>query len=279
MHSAKSCARSALLLVAFLALVPLGCGDDDSSNRSSAVPLRILVTNDDGFAADGIDAIVKALIADRRNEVTVCAPKENRSGSGDATGPSTRCGDLAVTAAATQSGYAATAVNGCPADAVNYAFAHLYAQGRRPHVVIAGINQGQNVSRPVATRLSGTVGAAKTATRQGIAALAASQGSPADGVAYDYPAGVAAVLKWLADHRAALQAGVASVSDVDNLNIPTCSPGSSIRGTLVGIPLATSSVGALNTQNCASTLQDPQNDVEALLNGYTTLSKVPLENG
>src|SRR6266849_3180394 len=167
MHSPKtrSCAGCVLLLAGLLALAPLGCGSDGSSGNSSGdAPLRILVTNDDGVAADGIDAIVKALIADPRNEVIVCAPNGNRSGSGDATGPSARCGDLAVTAATTQSGYAATAINGCPADAVNYALAALYPQGRRPHVVIAGINQGQNVSRPVATRLSGTVGAAKTAT-------------------------------------------------------------------------------------------------------------------
>src|SRR5262249_54180758 len=145
--------------------------------------------------------------------------------------------------------------------------------GRPPQLVIAGINQGQNVSLPVATRLSGTVGAARTATRHGIPSLSASQGIPDAGVAYDYPAGVAAVLSWLAEHRSALQAGAASVSEVDNLNVPSCSPGTSIRGTLIDVPLATSPVGALNTANCASTLQNPKNDVEAFLNGYTTVSQ------
>src|SRR5438445_12459466 len=96
----KSCAGCVLLLVGLLAHAPLSCGGDRSSgNRSSATRLRILVTNDDGVAADGIDAIVKVLIADPHNEVIVCAPSGNRSGSGDATGPSVRCGDLAVTAA------------------------------------------------------------------------------------------------------------------------------------------------------------------------------------
>jgi 5'-nucleotidase len=267
-------------LVGFVALALWGCGDDDPSRSSSnAAPLRILVTNDDGVAADGIDAIVKALASDPRNEVIVCAPSGNRSGTGDGTGPSARCGDLTVTAATTQSGYAATAINGCPADAVTHGLATLYPQGRRPHLVIAGINEGQNVSLPVATRLSGTVGAARTAGRQGIPALAASQGTPDVGVPYDYRAGVDAVLAWLSDHRSALLAGAVSVSDVDNLNVPTCNPGSSIRGTIVDIPLARSSQGALNTQNCASTLQNPTNDVEAFLNGYTTLSRVPLQNG
>jgi 5'-nucleotidase len=182
-------------------------------------------------------------------------------------------------AATTQSGYAATAINGCPADAVNYAFTNLYPQTMRPQLVIAGINQGQNVSLPVTTRLSGTVGAARTAARQGVPALAASQGIPVAGASYDYAAGVKAVLRWLTDNRRSLEAGEAMVSGVANLNVPSCSPGTAIRGTIANIPLATSSMGFLDTQNCASTLQDPQDDVDAFLNGYITLSNVPLENG
>jgi 5'-nucleotidase len=153
------------LLFVLLVLVAGGCGDDDSLDASSAsdVALQILVTNDDGVAAEGIDAIVQALISDPRNDVTVCAPNGNRSGSSDMTGPSARCGDLTVTPAATLSGYAATAIDGCPSDAVHYALGALYPPGAPPHVVISGINAGQNVSGPVATRVSGTVGAARTA--------------------------------------------------------------------------------------------------------------------
>lgn len=271
----RSCAGRAALLVGCLIFTAVGCGDDDGSNDK---PLRILVTNDDGVGADGIDAIVEALIADRRNEVIVCAPNGNRSGSSDSTGPSERCGDLTVTTATTKSGYSSTAINGCPADAVTYALANLYSQDARPDVVISGINAGQNVSRPIATRVSGTVGAARTAGRQGVPALASSQGSHEIGADYDFPAGVEATLSWLEDNRASLQAGVAPIVDVDNLNIPTCSAGSAIRGTIVDIPLAPTGAGALDTQNCASMLENPQNDVEAFLNGYISLSKVPLEN-
>ena len=264
----------AFSLLAVLSVLSAGCGDDDSAHHQT---LRILVTNDDGYAAEGIDAIVAALVADPDNEVIVSAPSGNRSGSSDLTGPSERCGDLSVTQATTRSGYPATSINGCPADAVNYALANIYPPGSGPHLVISGINEGQNISQPVATRLSGTVGAARTAARQGVPALAASQGIPHLDTTYDYPSGVDAVLSWLADNRAALVEGTI-VAGVDNINVPSCAAGTSIRGTLVDIPLAPNAVGVLDTQDCASTLENPTTDVEGFRNGYITLSRVPLQN-
>ena len=261
------------LAVAAVALVA-GCGD--SSSSPPAENLSILVTNDDGYASEGLDAIVVALVADPRNEVIVSAPSGNRSGSGDQTGPSPQCGNLSVKSATTASGYPATAVDGCPADAVNYALANLYPAGSRPDVVISGINEGQNVSEVVATQISGTVGAAKTAARQGLPALASSQGVPGAGGVYDYPAGVEAVLAWLAEHRAALAAG-AMPPGVESVNIPSCSAGS-IRGTIVGIPLAPTPAGAFGTQDCESTLEDPADDVQALSNGFIPVTTVPFES-
>jgi 5'-nucleotidase len=267
----KGCA----LLFTLLAFVIAACGDDDANNNA---PLRILVTNDDGVAAEGIDAIVEALISDPRNDVVVSAPDGNRSGSSDNTGPSALCGDLTVTTATTQSGYPATAINGCPADAVNYALANLYPPDAPPHVVISGINAGQNVSLPIATRVSGTVGAARTAARNGVPALAASQGAPPIDGTYDYPSGVEAVLSWLEENRQSLESGEQTPTDVDNINVPTCAAGTSIRGTIVDLPLAPNANLAFNPQDCASTLENFQNDVEAFLNGFITRNSVPLQN-
>jgi len=256
---------------ALLAAGTIGCGNDDDSGSRR---LRILVTNDDGVAAEGIDAVVEALVADPDNDVVVSAPDGNRSGSGDMMGPSQRCGDLAVTSSSTKSGYPATAINGCPADAVIYALDALYPAGELPDVVIAGINQGQNVSLLIAGSISGTVGAARTAARAGVPALASSQGAPQPGAEFDYPAGAAAVMSWLEEHREALMAGVVSHSSVDNLNIPSCSSGA-IRGTVV-VPLAPETDGALSAQNCESSLIEPRDDVEALNNGFITLTAIPL---
>lgn len=256
------------LLVLGVALL-VGCGDDATSEER----LRILVTNDDGVAAEGIDAVVEALRADSANDVVVCAPDGNRSGSGDATGPSARCGNLSVFSTTTHSGYPATAIDGCPADAVNYALANLYPAGSPPDVVLSGINEGQNVSAVISS-LSGTVGAAKTAARQGVPALASSQGIPEPGGEYDYPAGADAVLAWLGAHRAALAAGTAP-SEAESINIPSCGAGA-IRGTAL-VPLAPTADGAVEPQNCESTLENPADDVQALNNGFIAQTDIPLD--
>ncbi len=258
-----------------LTLPIVGCGDDDDDGGQGARRLRILVTNDDGVASEGIDELVEALRADADNDVVVCAPDGNRSATGDQTGPSDRCGDLTVSSATTASGYESTAINGCPADAVNYAFAELYAPGELPDVVLSGINQGQNVSEAVATQASGTVGAAKTAARQGVPALALSQGLAPAGVELDYPAAADAALEWLAERRADLLAGVYPIG-VDSINVPSCEAGA-IRGTLADLDLAQSTDGALSFQDCTSTLEDPSTDVEALNNGFIAQTEIPFE--
>ncbi len=231
--------------------------------------LRILVTNDDGVGAEGIDAIVEALVLDSDNDVIVSAPDVNKSGSSD----STNCGTLATDEVTTSSGYPATAIDGCPADAVNHALASLYAPAEQPHVVISGINEGQNVSTIVAG-LSGTIGAAKTAARSGVPAVAASQGKPNAGRQFDYPAGVDAVLEWLSDNREALLPGNTTPVDITNINIPSCATGS-VRGTVI-VPLASGMTGIVDPQDCRSTRRNPADDTTALLNGFIPHTLIPL---
>ena len=242
-------------------------GGSDGESRQ----LRILVTNDDGFDAEGIDAIVEALRLNADNEVTVCAPDGNRSGTSD----NTDCGSLSTVEETTASDYPVTAIDGCPADAVNYALANLYTPGEAPHLVISGLNSGQNVSQVVAG-LSGTIGAAKTAARSGVSALAASQGDFDTGSQYDYAAGAEAVLAWLADHRDALLRSSAAPTDITSMNIPSCDKGS-IRGVrLVPLDTAPIPIGFSDPPNCESTLENPANDIEALTNGFVSQTLIPL---
>jgi len=277
--------HAVLLFALGLTVALLGCGSSSNggtggSGGSGGTPgsvLRILVTNDDGVGAPGIDALVEAIITDPNNQVVVSAPAENRSGSGDSTIDTVpACGTGEAEPSSTASGYdqATWAVNGCPADAVNYALANLYPDAP-PHVVLSGINEGQNVGNVggLLSQISGTVGAAKTAACAGVPALASSQG---EGETVDFESGVAAVLAWLQANRAALLAGQASVEDITSINIPSCDQGS-IRGALE-VPLATENPnGYLLTgpQDCTSTLENPPNDVEAFFNGYTTITPVP----
>jgi 5'-nucleotidase len=276
---------SALLLV--LALIASSCGDDGGGSSADPVagestttteaaattttaevttttaapePLLVLVSNDDGVDAPGIDALVEMLIARDDVEVVVVAPDGNRSGSSDTT---TEDGEVTAVDSTTAGGYPAVAVSGFPADAVIHA---LDVIGIEPDLVISGINEGANIG-PF-SELSGTVGAARTGARAGYPALAASQGF---GEPADFPAGAAAVSAWLDDNIEGLRAGPAAF--VETINIPSCTEGE-IRGT-VEVETATDlgEYGGLES-DCTSELVDPVGDVEAFSVGFISISEL-----
>jgi 5'/3'-nucleotidase len=226
--------------------------------------LTILVTNDDGVGAPGIDALVQGLRALPATKVTVVAPATNQSGTGGKTTP----GTITAAQATTASGYPAMAVNGYPADTITWAIVQ-HGISFRPDLVVSGINFGQNIG-PLAGE-SGTVGAARAAVAQGIPALAASQGID-NGMSADFAEGVTQVDAWIKLHRTALvDHSYGHVVPAANLNIPSCA-GGVVRGPVMA-PLATSITGiSITTVNCASTQTSFSNDVAAFINGYAVIS-------
>jgi 5'-nucleotidase len=124
--------------------------------------MKILVSNDDGYLAPGIIALVEALrpIA----EVVVVAPDSNRSGSSNSL---TLDRPLSVYRA--ENGF--YFVNGTPSDCVHVALTGGLAF--RPDLIVSGINQGQNMGDD--TLYSGTVAAATEGFLFGIPAIAFSQ--------------------------------------------------------------------------------------------------------
>lgn len=285
--------RLGFLFVGSLALASLNaCGGDDNGAAEAAVDtaapvtevavtnppateatpvteapivLRILVTNDDGVGADGIDAIVQGLLTLENVEVTVVAPLEHQSG----TGGKTTDGELVVTDATTKSGYPAKAVAGFPADSIVWAI----DQGGIdfvPDLVVSGINSGQNYSSEIIP-VSGTVGAARAAAARGIPALALSQGL---GEPLDFPSGVAAGLAWIESNVTALLDDDSAIDSFTNINIPTCAPGTTIRGT-VEVPVASLNGSVYDTQDCASTTE-ATSDVTGFQSGFVTVSQLPV---
>jgi 5'-nucleotidase len=129
---------------------------------------RILVTNDDGIAADGLAALARAATA--LGDVVVVAPDREQSGASAAIGPlhlvrpEVRRSQMAgVPEAWTVAGPPALAVYlGC-----------LGAFGPPFDLILSGINAGANVGRSVLH--SGTVGAALTGSAEGVPAIAVSQ--------------------------------------------------------------------------------------------------------
>jgi 5'-nucleotidase len=247
-------------------MIALGaCSSDASSpatqKRPTSRPLRILVTNDDGYRAPGIDTVAAALAKLPNVRVTVVAPAANQSG----TGGRTTDGVVSALPAGprTASGIPVTAVVGFPADSVNYALDELRLH---PDVVVSGINQGQNLG-PV-TAISGTVGAAKRAATRGVPAIAASQGL---GATPQYPVAARLTVGWITAHRAALLAGHVPAGVV-NLNVPTC-PSGAMRG-VRQVPLATTAAGTVGAADCTSTVTVVTTDVEAFQDGFASVTQL-----
>jgi 5'-nucleotidase len=228
-------------------------------------PLHILVSNDDGYDAPGIDAVVQGLRGLPGVRVSVSAPLENQSGAGG----QTTNGPLTAFNRRTSSGYPAIAVDGFPADSVIYAIRDKHLN---PDLVVTGLNAGQNLG-PVIP-ISGTVGAARRGAMDFIPALASSQGFGVDGTPEDYPTGVKAVLAWVRDFR--LGRAGPPFQTVANLNVPTCEPGSSVRGTVVVPPAEALNGRGLGPSDCTSTETNPADDVDGFKWGYVTLSDVDL---
>jgi 5'-nucleotidase len=124
--------------------------------------MRILISNDDGYLAPGIQALAEALAPIA--EIVVVAPDSNRSGASNSLSLDR---PLSVTQAA--NGY--YFVNGTPTDCVHIALTGMLSTP--PDLVVSGINNGQNMGDD--TLYSGTVAAATEAYLFGVPAIAFSQ--------------------------------------------------------------------------------------------------------
>jgi 5'/3'-nucleotidase SurE len=118
-------------------------------------PLDILLTNDDGADAVGIRAL-QAQLSAAGHHVTLVAPDHNASG----TAMSFDWGPVRVTRDPDDP--SVFAVSGSPATAVALGASALFPAGRRPDLVVSGINHGPNKGSLLV--LSGTVGAALAGT-------------------------------------------------------------------------------------------------------------------
>jgi 5'-nucleotidase len=223
-------------------------------------PITILVTNDDGYNAPGIDTMVEALRKLPAVTVTVVAPMANQSG----TGAKSTNGVLKATQVKTASGYPAYAVDGYPADTIRYAITTVLTSP--PNVVVSGINNGQNVGPFIP--ISGTVGAAEAAANVGLPAIAVSQGF---GNPPDFASAARIVVAWITAHRASYNGAAATRGDVVNINVPTCTSGS-VRG-LRQVPAATDLAGRnINKVDCASTVATAADDIAAFVNGFAAIT-------
>jgi len=125
--------------------------------------MKILLTNDDGFNAQGINELNRVLNA-AGHEVWVCAPASQRSTCSHAL---TLHKNLRVVKVSERVYHC----EGYPADCVLFALSGAIPCPK-PDVVVSGINNGYNLSTDLI--YSGTVGAAAEAVVRGFPAIAVS---------------------------------------------------------------------------------------------------------
>lgn len=127
--------------------------------------MRILVTNDDGILAPGIEALVVAMR--EFGEVEVVAPETSQSAVGHAISVKT---PLAVNRVHVNGVFHGWSVDGRPADCVKLAMHELMPA--RPDYVVSGINAGANTGINVI--YSGTIAGAVEAAFYGVPSMAFS---------------------------------------------------------------------------------------------------------
>lgn len=126
---------------------------------------EILLTNDDGWDALGINELAKAL--SKIAKVTVVAPSHEKSGTSHSVTITKPLRLIEIK----EDFYKLE--DGTPADCVHIALDVLYKGKKLPDLVISGINHGSNIAEDIT--YSGTCGAAMEATLLNIPALALSQ--------------------------------------------------------------------------------------------------------
>ena len=173
--------------------------------------MRILLSNDDGYFAPGLEQLAAALAPEAT--ITVVAPERDRSGASNSLTL-----DRPLTVRRAPNGF--LFVNGTPTDCVHLAVTGLLDQ--LPDMVISGINLGANMGDD--TIYSGTVAAATEGYLLGIPSIAISLASKAG---RHFETAAQTVLELIARHR-----GRPAGAWLLNVNVPDV-PRAEIKGTKV----------------------------------------------
>jgi 5'-nucleotidase len=173
--------------------------------------MRILVTNDDGIHAEGLD-ICEQIARSLSDDVWVIAPEYDQSGVAHSL-------SLNDPLRLRQVAERRFAVRGTPTDCVIMGARHLL-NGQGPDLVLSGVNRGRNAGEDVI--YSGTIAGAMEGTILGIPSLALSQAYKSRS---GRPPHWETALRFAPDIiRRALAEGIPG-DVLLNINFPDCAPG------------------------------------------------------
>jgi 5'-nucleotidase len=177
---------------------------------------RILVTNDDGIHAPGLE-IAEKIARALTDDVWVCAPETEQSGASHSL-------TLTLPLRLREIGEKRFAMTGTPTDCVMMGVAEIM-KDKKPTLILSGVNRGSNIADDVT--YSGTIAGAMEGTALGIPSIALSQ-------AYGFEEGYQ--LRWNCAEvhgpevvRKLLDIGWPEET-LMNVNFPDCEPGD-VKGT------------------------------------------------
>lgn len=190
------------------------------SGLARIIRVRVLLTNDDGIEAAGLQALRRALLALPGIDLAVIAPDGNRSAM--ARSITTRR-PLWVQEVDFDDGTVGYATDGTPVDCVRLARLGLI-EGFEAELVVSGINHGSNLGDDIT--YSGTVAAALEAIILGLPGVAVSQQSRALELDFTvgsrYEFGIAA--SFTARLVAQLESAPLPTGTLLNINVPGADP-------------------------------------------------------
>lgn len=125
--------------------------------------MKILLTNDDGVHAPGLD-VLEAIARQFSDDIWICAPDEEQSGMGHAL-------TLTRPVRLRKHGERRFSVTGTPTDAVTMGLRKVV--DGKPDLILSGVNRGANLGDDVT--YSGTVSAAIEGALAGVRSIAFSQ--------------------------------------------------------------------------------------------------------
>lgn len=173
--------------------------------------MRILLTNDDGINARGLD-LLESIAQRFSDDVWVVAPTEEQSGAGHSL-------TLTQPVRVRKHDDRHFSVTGTPTDAVMLALAHIMKDSP-PDLILSGINRGANLGEDVT--YSGTVSAAMEGALAGVPSIALSQGYSREGMGDTVP--FAAAEEWAEKVLSPLVEYRPPAGTLVNVNFPALPP-------------------------------------------------------
>jgi len=138
--------------------------------------MRILLTNDDGIHARGLE-VLEGVARTLSDDIWIVAPAEEQSGAGHSL-------TLTQPVRLRRHGDQRFSVTGTPTDAVMLALAEVMKDSP-PDLILSGINRGANLGEDVT--YSGTVSAAMEGALAGVRSIALSQSYSREGMGDTVP--------------------------------------------------------------------------------------------